>query len=242
MHELRPSLRPGLAAQPHDDPRFVVVWDQLRISRQTLQVPRPLFECMRRMDGERPLSDLQLVDGLLVPLDTLHVLLRHLDEALFLAGPRFDAALAAPVREPACIGCYADDPVKLRQQLRDSFTMAGSPGLPGEPKPGRRMRAALLPHIDYARGGPTYPFGFKELFESTDAALFVIVATSHYSPHRFTLTRQHFKTPLGTVQTDQAYIDRLVKHYVDRLFDDPFAHFPEHSIDMTVFFFQYLFA
>jgi AmmeMemoRadiSam system protein B len=241
MHELCPSIRPGLAAQPHDDPRFMVVWDQLRISRQTLQVPRPLFECMRRMDGQRPLNELQLIDGLLVPLDALHVLLRHLDEALFLAGPRFDAALVAPVREPICIGCYKGEPAALRQQLRDSFTMEGGPGLPGAAKPGRRLRAALLPHIDYARGGVSYPLGFKELCENTDASLFVIVATSHFSPHRFTLTRQHFKTPLGVAQTDQNYIDRLVKHYGDGLFDDPFAHFPEHSVELEVVYLQYLF-
>ena len=241
MHELCPSIRPGLAAQPHDDPRFMVVWDQLRISRQTLQVPRPLFECMRRMDGQRPLNDLQLIDGLLVPLDALHVLLRQLDEALFLAGPRFDAALAAPVREPICIGCYKGEPAALRQQLRDSFTMEGGPGLPGAAKPGRRLRAALLPHIDYARGGVSYPLGFKELCENTAASLFVIVATSHFSPLRFTLTRQHFKTPLGVVQTDQKYIDRLVKYYGDGLFDDPFAHFPEHSVELEVVYLQYLF-
>ena len=75
-------------------------------------------------------------------------------------------------------------------------------------KPGA-LRAALVPHIDYARGGATYAWGFKEVAERTDASLFVIVGTSHYSGERFTLTRQHFKTPLGVVPTDQKYIDRL---------------------------------
>ncbi|MFL5343006.1 MAG: AmmeMemoRadiSam system protein B [Gemmataceae bacterium] len=241
MHDVRPSLRPGLAAQPHDDPRFMVVWDQLRISRNTLQVPRALFTCMQRMDGERSLTDLQNLDGTLVPLDALSHLLRHLDEALFLAGPRFDAALAEPVRSPACIGCYSGEPAKLREQLRQTFLMPGGPGLPGEPKPDGRLRAALLPHIDYARGGPSYPFGFKEIVERSDASLFVILATSHYSPNRFTLTRKHFKTPLGLVPTDQAYIDRLVKHYGDGLFDDPFAHYPEHSVELEVVYLQYLY-
>jgi AmmeMemoRadiSam system protein B len=69
----------------------------------------------------------------------------------------------------------------------------------------------------------------------------VIVATSHYSPCRFTLTRMNFETPLGTVQTDQAYIDRLVAHYGDGLFDDPLAHLPEHSVELEVLLLQYLF-
>src|SRR5438067_3779837 len=103
------------------------------------------------------------------------------------------------------------------------------------------LRAALVPHIDYARGGATYAWGFKEVAERTDASLFVIVGTSHYSGERFTLTRQHFKTPLGVVPTDQTYVDRLVAHYGDGLFDDPLAHVPEHSIELEVVVLQYLF-
>src|SRR5262249_42540633 len=67
------------------------------------------------------------------------------------------------------------------------------------------------------------------------------VGTSHYSAARFTLTRKHFKTPLGVVPTDQAAIDCLVGHYGDGLFDDPFAHLPEHSIELEVVFLQYLY-
>ena len=61
----------------------------------------------------------------------------------------------------------------------------------------------------------------------TPARLFVIVGTSHHSGHRFTLTRKHFRTPLGVAPTDQTYIDRLVAHYGDGLFDDErAAHCP----------------
>jgi AmmeMemoRadiSam system protein B len=94
--------------------------------------------------------------------------------------------------------------------------------------------------MDYARGGVTYGWGFKELVEQTDAKLFVIVATSHYSPARFTLTRMNFATPLGVVETDQAYVDRIVRGYGDGVFDDPFAHLPEHSVELEVLLLQYL--
>jgi AmmeMemoRadiSam system protein B len=209
-------------------------------------VPQLLFECMVRLDGQRAVSDVQsevmrLSGGLLVPTDAIQQLLHYLDEALFLDNPRFRSHLTAPVREPSCIGCYSENPAELRDQLRGYFTMDGGPGLPGERKAGSRLRAALLPHMDYQRGGATYTWGFKELFERTDASLFVIVATSHYSAQRFTLTRQNFKTPLGVVQTDQSYIDRLVRHYGDGLFADPFAHFPEHSVELEVVYLQYLY-
>src|SRR2546423_1682499 len=83
-------------------------------------------------------------------------------------------------------------PDDLRHQLRRLFTGPGGPGLPGDVRPDGRLRAALLPHIDYARGGSTYAWGFKEVVERTDASLFVIVGTSHLSSHRFTLTRKAF--------------------------------------------------
>ena len=103
------------------------------------------------------------------------------------------------------------------------------------------MRAVLLPHIDYHRGGVTFAWGFKEIFEQTAASLFVIIGTSHYSNQRFTLTRKHFKTPLGIAHSDQHYIDRLVAHYGDGLFEDEIAHLPEHSIELEVVFLQFLY-
>ena len=58
---------------------------------------------------------------------------------------------------------------------------------------------------------------------------------------RFTLTRKDFKTPLGVARTDQRYLDRLVRHYGDGLFDDELAHLPEHSIELEVVLLQYLY-
>jgi len=111
------------------------------------------------------------------------------------------------------------------------------------PNPDASLRAVLLPHIDYARGWRVYAPGFRALVERNAARLFVIVGTSHYSPHRFTLTRRHFQTPLGIVETDQSAIDRLVSAYGDGLFDDELpAHFPEHSIELEVVPLQHLYG
>lgn len=242
----RPRVRPGLVVTPDEAPGRFVLWDQLRISSRPQRLNRVELEILKHVNGRRTPRDLhqaavQAGGGLIFPFETVIDLLARLDAGLFLDTPRFDDYLTGPVREPTCIGCYDADPKKLREQLRGYFSMPGGPGLPGEPKPDGRLRAALLPHIDYARGNVTFAWGFKELFERTDASLFVIIATSHYSPHRFTLTRKNFKSPLGIVPTDQEYIDRLVKQYGDGLFDDPLAHFPEHSVELEVVYLQYLF-
>jgi AmmeMemoRadiSam system protein B len=240
----RPRLRPGLAAiRDQRDSTRIIIWDQLRISQQQQRLTDVEFDVVQLFDGQRTLRDIQAEAvrqaGILMPLETFADLARRLDEALFLDGPRFRALLDSPVREPSCIGCYKGDPEALRRQLRQIFT--GGPGLPGEPRPDGRLCAALLPHIDYARGGATFAWGFKEVCERTAASLFVIVATSHYSAHRFILTRKNFKTPLGIVPTDQQYIDRLVRHYGDGLFDDELTHLPEHSIELEIVFLQYLY-
>ena len=244
----RPQLRPHLAASPEDQTgRRYVVHDLLRLNGAALRLTALEVQWLRLFDGRRTLRDIQAevmrqLDGQLVPLEVFTRLESALDDALFLEGPRFRARVDDPIRRPSCVGAYEGDPAALRRQVERLFTGPGGPGLPGSARPGDDLRALLAPHIDYARGGRTYAWGYKELAERTTASLFVVVGTSHYSRRRFTLTRKHFQTPLGVAPTDQAYADRLVRHYGDGLFDDEWmAHFPEHSIELEVVCLQYLF-
>jgi MEMO1 family protein len=240
-------------------PHLGYLVDELRQCPQPVQLPLEEYLCMPWFNGERTLREIQRaawrINGdEMLPLERLIDLTRRLEEALLLDGPRWQQHIERPVREPVCIGCYDGDPGILSSQVKELFTRRGGPGLPEpctQPSKSRgggqgwkgRIRAALIPHIDYARGGVTYAWGFKEVFEHTDASLFVIVGTSHYSSNRFTLTRKNFKTPLGTVPTDQEFIDRLVRHYGDGLFDDELqAHLPEHSIELEVVFLQWLYS
>jgi MEMO1 family protein len=245
-----PKLRPGLRATTGPEPNTVVMEDQFRLGGPLI-LSRAAFDLIRLFDGAKTFAALQaeaslLFGGEAVPLDVIGNLVAGLDQEFFLEGPRLLARLTTPDRPPACVGCYDADPEKARKQLRRLFTASGGPGLPGAP--GCRVaadgavRAVLLPHMDYARGGVTYGWGFKELVERTDASLFVIVATSHYSGRRFTLTRQSFTSPLGRVETDQAHVDRIVRQYGQGLFDDPYAHAAEHSIELEVVGMQFAFA
>lgn len=248
----RPLLRPYLdLARDERDPRYIYLFDRLKISPVCCRLPVAALAWLRLFDGRHSLQDMQRevirqAGGKLVALELLAELARKLDSALFLEGPRFQERLAAPVREPSCLGCYEAEPEALRRQLATLFT--SGPGLPRDLGADGSLRAALLPHIDYRRGGATYAWGFKEVFENTGACLFVIIGTAHYAfgdssttAHRYILTRKHFKTPLGIVPTDQAYIDRLARHYGDGLFDAEVAHLPEHSIELEVVFLQFLY-
>jgi AmmeMemoRadiSam system protein B len=244
----RPQLRLHLAAAPEDRAgRHYVLWDQLRLSSETLRLTAVELDWVQLFDGQHTLRDVQAVamrqlGGELVPIDVFGQLATRMDEALFLDTPRFRERADAPIRPPCCLGTYEPEPGPLRKQLGKLFKGKDGPGLPNRTATDGKLRAALVPHIDYERGGATYAWGFKEVVERTQAELFVIIGTSHCSHARFTLTRKHFQTPLGIAETDQAYIDRLVAHYGDGLFDDEWmAHFPEHSIELEVVLLQFLF-
>jgi AmmeMemoRadiSam system protein B len=244
----RPQLRPYLTASPEDGGgQSYVLWDQLRVSDLTLRVTALELEWLHLFDGKRTLHDIQAdatrhLGGMSIPLGVFSRLTDQLEKALFLDTPAYQTRIRAPIRPPACQGSYEADPKALREQVEGLFAGPKGPGLPGEPHPESDFRAALAPHIDYGRGGSTYAWAFKEVFERTGASLFVIIGTSHYSRSRFSLTRKHFQTPLGVVPTDSRYIDRLVAHYGEGLFEDELlAHLPEHSIELEVVFLQYLY-
>ena len=242
----RPQLRPFLAAAPDEgDPRFVILWDRLGIGAGPQRLTLLEFACLQMFDGQRTLRDIQAeairrVGGELLPFEMFVTLAKRMEEALFLDGPRFRDRLAGPIREPSCLDSYGSDPDEVRRLVRRQFTDPRGPGLPGPPRPDGRLRGALIPHIDYYRGGVSYAWGFKEVIERTDASLFVIIGTSHLGARNFALTRKDFKTPLGIARTDQTFIDRLVAHYGDGLFDDELVHLPEWSIELEVVFLQYL--
>src|SRR5581483_8059339 len=162
-----PRLRTGLAPVPdHSDPRYIYIWDQFRISNRPQRFSRLEFGWLQMFDGRRTLRDIQAeamrqVGGQLLPLEVFSRLVTRLDDALLLDGPRFREFLAAPVREPSCIGCYAADPDALRLQLERLFPGPQGPGLPGTRPVDNQLRAALIPHIDYQRGGVSFAWGFK---------------------------------------------------------------------------------
>ena len=241
------KLRPHVVREPVPRaPRSYYLTDQLGLAPD-LCLSADERDWLDFFDGTRSLAEVQArglrdADGRIVSLERLAHFAARLDENLFLDGPRFRDIVDARVRRPRHIGCYEGDPERLRRQLTAFFTDPRGPGLPGQRPARADLRAALIPHIDYPRGGVTYAWGFKEVVEQTSASLFVIIGTSHYSTHRFILTRKDFQTPLGITPTDQDYIDRLVTHYGPGLFDDEWlAHLPEHSIELEVVFLQYLY-
>ena len=109
-------------------------------------------------------------------------------------------------------------------------------------------RSCLKRYISRKRGGSSFAWAYKKIIEESQADLFVIFGTAH-NPMRnlFSVTRKHFETPLGTVETDRRFVAQLASklkalpggHELD-LAADELAHRHEHSIEFQAVFLQYL--
>jgi AmmeMemoRadiSam system protein B len=230
---------------------------------ETVVVPYAAAILATLMNGQRTLAEIQVAFkrqiGAQVALTDLQRLVADLEEAYLLDSPRFaayrqkqiDDYLRSPVRPAAHAGSsYANDPAVLRAELDALFTAKGGPGPidPAAQPDGRQLCAAVSPHIDLHRGGVTFAWAYRRIVEQSEADLFVIFGTAH-GPMRqlFSVCRKDFDTPLGVVQTDQGFIDRLSKHLDSSLagqqidlFEDQLAHRHEHSIEFQAMFLQYV--
>jgi len=214
------------------------------------------------MDGRRTLAEIkttfQARTEVPVALADLEQIVRQLDEAYLLAGERFEEArgrqiesyLASPIRHTTHAGAgYAQEPDALREQIAGFFgTEKGPAPVDVTAPPSGRLGGLISPHIDLHRGGHAFAWAYKQVAEHSDADLFVIFGTSHNPmTERFCVTRKDFETPLGTVATDQAFVDRLSAHLASSvagrsldLSADELAHRFEHSIEFQAVLLQYL--
>lgn len=239
-----------------DGHTYLFVTNRNRFSDQGLCVPTRLAAVLELLDGRRSIDEVHreaaLRMGVRMELAVLEELIHALDGIYVLEGERYRARkreverefLDAPVREPVCAGgVYSADPDDLRGQLDRLYTTPGGPG-PANPGGAREgsVRMVLSPHIDYRRGGSSFAWAYKSLVERTRARVFVILGTSHYSLHRYVLTRKDFRTPLGVARTDAGFLDRLEARLGRRHFEDEIAHKPEHSIELQVVLLQHALA
>jgi AmmeMemoRadiSam system protein B len=147
------------------------------------------------------------------------------------------ASLHAAPRAPACAGgAYPADPRALAALLDSFYEAPGGPG-PRDPAAlgGRGVRLLVAPHIDFRRGGAAYAHAYRAL-EGCDAELYLVFGTAHASPpHLFTLTRQDYATPLGTVPTDREVVDALAGALSEEeVLDDELVHVGEHSCEFQM--------
>lgn len=256
-----PKMRP-IEAFPLEvsGKRMFCLRDPWLYQEETLLVPEPTFFVMSLLDGTHATLDIQAEYmrryGDLLFQDQIREIIQFLDDRLLLQNERFENYrkkvdedfLKSPVRRCVLAGKgYQGDPEKLAHQLSSYFMAPEGPGqLParseGEVREKGSLAGAILPHIDYGRGGPCYAWGLKEVAELSRARTFVILGTLHgEGKGPYILTKKAYLTPWGALEPDLDFITLLERECGYDPFSEEVAHRSEHSLELPLVFLRYVF-
>lgn len=247
--ETKPKLRPVDARWVnHQGQPTLMLSDRMRLSDQAILVPRVLAQILPLCDGTHDLNALrsifELRAGVPISLSIVQELAESLDEALLLDSPRFQAAYRealeayrrGPSRPAALAGhVYPPDPEALVQHLDQYGNGLELPEAEG-------LRGVVCPHIDYARGGPTYAAVWRRAADAArQAELVVVFGTDHAGGPALTLTRQSYGTPWGVLPTDLKAIDSIAAVLGEEsAFSNELNHRDEHSIEAAAVWLHYV--
>jgi MEMO1 family protein len=250
----KPRFRPIEAFPVQQDGKTsIYLKDPLNFATPLAISPVGYF-VMAHFDGRHSFADIQAAYskqfGSSLASDDLQSFIAMLDQHYYLDSERFREHQEAAIlefrrqatRAPAHVGgVYKADPAELENQLTEFFSAPSGPGLPDGHIAGSTPKAIVAPHIDFHRGGPAYAWAYKSLAESEGADLYVLLGTSHCSGRTpYILTLKDFETPLGLVQTDREFVEKLKSKCAEDCFVDEYLHRGEHSLEFQVVFLKFI--
>ncbi|MBN1350088.1 AmmeMemoRadiSam system protein B [candidate division KSB1 bacterium] len=251
-----PKLRP-IEALPvqYSGQEMIGLRDPAGKGEQLVVVPKEIFYILRFFDGEHSLLDIRTEFmrnfGYFLFEEQLNELLASLDQNLLLDSAHYRQSLermiaeyrAQPVRPAAHAGVsYLAEPGALAQQITGFFSNSHGPGLPNGKINSVPLKGIIAPHIDVKAGGNCFAYAYKELAESEDIDLFIIIGTGHAGVRQFfACTDKDFETPFGRVATDKAFLTRLQEKLTFDIFEQDRLHQSEHVIEFQLIFLQWLY-
>lgn len=253
-HLLYPRLRPIEAFPVQMNGRdLVCVRDPEALAEQPIFLSRMLLFLVSRMDGMHGLRDIQAdfcrATGEILPMETIENLVTQLDEQHYLDGPSFQSfyqdlveafrkAASRPARHAG--SAYSESAEALVSQIQGYFSHPEGPQDNAFLEFTKPLRGLIAPHIDFARGGPTYAHAYQALAGHPGADIFIIFGTCHTPmPQRFSISRKSYETPLGIAEADQDFVQRLSIRLDNEYLDD-FSHRGEHSIEFQAVCLKYI--
>ncbi len=255
-----PPLR-NIEAFPihHQGQTLICLHDPLGYVPTEITLSPAAFFIAACLDGNHTLRDIQLefareFQGALIPSEEIESIVNFLDEHGFLLNDRFQEIkskiekefLQQKVRMPYHAGqSYSSARHELGAYLGSLFTREGGPGpLPAEQEsPSVDIVGLIAPHIDFNRGALGYAYAYYKLYQSAKPNTVIIFGVSHNGGDTpYIMTRKHFSTPLGTLLTNQEYIDYVANRVSFDPFQSEIMHRMEHSIEFQVLMLNYLFG
>jgi AmmeMemoRadiSam system protein B len=231
--------------------QLIVLWDPSGLSKEKLVLPLNFFFIVQHFDGEHSIHDigalyLKRFGEFLMP-NKVEQLVTDLEQKLFLEGEQVEAAKQQariayrrqPIRQAAFAGrSYEADGVKLKKQIDGFFTSSEGPDFKPSENRGKLIKGLVAPTYDLKQAGSVYAWAYKELQESQQPDVYVILGTAHAGLENFfSVTDKDFETPLGLVPADRTILDQL-KRLVPEFFDEEIAHQTEHAIEFQLPFLQ----
>ncbi len=219
-------------------------------------VPREVFDnIVNYFDGNHTIMDIQEkytqrhgesdIQGIIKQV------IKELDNNLLLDNSRSrdyikemkDDFKNSSIRKDAHAGtAYEADKDKLKDQIDGFFVSSDGPGMPSQSSQTKGLKGVIAPHIDIGCGGSCFAWAYKEIAESSDADLFIILGIAHTgTKNLFVLTDKTFETPFGNVETDKEFLNSLQRKSKTDYFEDEFVHRDEHSIGFQAVFLKYLY-
>lgn len=232
----------------------IALKDPFQLCDTMVCVHREALPVLALLDGHHSILDIQEEltrrAGRIVYVDEINSVLEKLDEACLLEGERFRAAFQKkvaeyrrlPFRPHAHAGLsYSNDEDSLRNEIEGYFTATGGPGMPDLFSDQRRPLGLIAPHIDVRSGGRCFAHGYHALASGQPSDIYVIFGTGHAGVEAmFTATTLDFRTPMGTVVTDRAFIENLSRELGRDCAAEEILHANEHVIEFQTIFLQYL--
>ena len=252
----RPKIR-AVEAFPveQNGQTLVCLRDSSGVAPNPIMLGMGAYFIITLFNGANDLRDVQAAFmkrfGQMLPLEQLTRLVEALDRAFFLDSPAFRereqserAAFFALTERPAALAglCYSHEPAALRAELAAFFDPPEGPGRALPRRPGASLKGLIAPHIDPRRGAAAYAHAYAELMAHEPPELVIILGTSHQGagPELFSATRKSYATPLGVVDTDRDFIDRLAARFTGGdLLGGEILHRGEHSIEFQALFLAY---
>ena len=231
--------------------QYIVLWDPSGLSREKLVLPLNYFFIIQHFDGDHSLQQigalyLKRFGEFLMP-GKVEQLVADLEAKLFLEGDRTEGAKAqarhayreAAVRPAGFAGkSYEADRGQLKKQIDGFFSSKEGPDFKPSSNKGRLIKGLVVPTYEPKHAGPIYAWAYKELQESQQPDVLIIIGTAHAGLEGlFAVTDKDFETPLGIVPVDRPIIERL-KALVPEYFSEDLAHLTEHSIEFQLPFVQ----
>ena len=243
----------------HEGQTLICIRDPEGIVETPLLLTPIAFFVASQLDGESSVADIQrafskLAPGRVVRTEDIEQVVAFLDEHGFLLSPSFLEHRAqvhkdyhdSPVRPAYLAGkSYPKDADELKRYLDSQFTRERGPGSPplNISRDGVPLRALVVPHIDFERGGHAYAHGFLRMAQAGKPDTVIIFGVAHAGPPLpFVLTRKRFETPLGTLEPDLELIDLLAQDSPADPFEHEIVHRTEHSIEFQAVMLAYLYG